>query len=369
MTSPLLNHLRLALSNSTDPVGRAVISAKIACYQARVGEFEDAERRRLELRRDFGDGHSPQVSILVMCLEALLLFFKDLDPNARDRLMRANLISVACHERALVALTSGWLAHLDFNAGRYESMAKAMEVCASALDADDGTAACRLALVLGDAFDFVSEGQIARQWYEDARITANRLGDQAAVGAITYNRAALHVSNGRVKRLSVGLTSAEVALISAEVRSAINYQTVARLSSLDHLLRSASVGAQMLEDRFGEASGSILSLIASSSVPTGSAELALLYADHALCLAKTGRGEQAQEMAKAASSVESSKFDPDDRALILNSLSEYSSAVGDHPSASNSLQLSRSALEEHQVTIRRLSALLTPFASGPSPNK
>ncbi|MDP3612605.1 MAG: hypothetical protein Q8R98_12185, partial [Rubrivivax sp.] len=300
MTSPLLNRLLHTLSTTTDPVSSAVLSAQIACYQARVGEFEDAESRRIELRRVFGDGHSPQVSILVMCLEALLMFFKELDPNARDRLLRANLISVACHERPLIALTSAWMAHLDFNAGRYESMAKSMQACATNLDADDGTAACRLALVLGDAFDFVGNSQTARVWYEDARITASRLGDQAAVGAITYNRAALHVSNGRVKRISGELERTEVALIGGEVKSAINYQAVARLKSLDHLLRSASVGALMLEDRFEEASVAILTLLASSAVPAGSAELALLYADQALCLAKIGKGDQALEMAGAA---------------------------------------------------------------------
>lgn len=366
MTSPLLNRLEREFADSTEPVARAVVSAKIACYQARVGEFDDAERRRIELRKEFGDGHSPQVSILVMCLEALLLFFKSLDPNARDRLMRANLISVACREAALVAFTSSWLAHLDFNAGRYESMAKAMNACVSTLKADDGTAACRLALVLGDAFDYIGSSQIARRWYEHARVIANRLGDQAAVGAITYNRAALHVSNGRIKRLSDSLTSAEIALIRGEVNSAINYQAVARLSSLDHLLRSARASSLILEDRFEEAAEAILSLIASSSVPTSSAELALLYADHALCLAKTGKEGQAQDMANAAISMNSEKFDPDDRALILNSLSEYSGATGDSQSAISFRLLSKAALQEHELTIGRLSNLLTPFYSGPT---
>ena len=365
MKSPLLVRLESESQASADPVIQAVKSAQIACYQARVGEFEDAERRRKELRTAFGDGRSPQVSILIMCLEALLLFFRDLDSGARDRLLRANLLSVACRETALVALTSAWLAHIDFNAGRFETMARSMQTCSEALESDDGTASCRLSLVLGDAFVYAGEESAARKWYDDARVSANKLGDQAAIGAITYNRAALHVSNARIRKLSSAIPPAEMTLIDAEVRSAVNYQAVARLTSLDHLLRSTSVGALMLADLHAEASNAILGLIASSAVPSDSAELALLYSDNAHALARQGKFELADQMAVAATSIDPKAFDSDDKAILFDGLACYFTLVGNNEVASAYRTRSEAALSQQQATIAQLSHLLQPFASGP----
>ena len=366
MKSSLVNRLESEFLSSTDPVDRAILSAQIACYLARVGDFEGAEQRRKGLRAAFGDGRSPRVSILIMCLEALLLFFRDLDSGARDRLVRANLLSVACRERALVALTSAWLAHIDFNAGRYEAMARSMQSCTESLELDDGTASCRLSLVLGDAFLYAGHELAARKWYDDARITASRLGDQAAIGAVTYNRAALHVSNARIRRLSTVISKSELMLIDAEVRSAVNYQAIAGLSSLDHLLRSTSVGSLMLANLHADASNAIHSLIASAAVPSGSAELALLYSDNAHCLARLGSFELADRMADAANSISPEVFDSDDRALLFDGLACYCDLVGKGETAKTYRSRAGSALTEHQATIAELNRLLQPFAPGPT---
>ena len=366
MASPLVNRLERAFQATSDPIEKAVLSAHIACYQARVGEFEEAERRRSELRKEFGDGHSARVSILIMCLDGLLLYFKNLDRNARDRLLRANLISVACRERGLMALTSAWLAHIDFNLGQYESMAREITNCHLVLDADDGTAACRVALVLGDAFSYARQLESARRWYEHARQIATRIGDQAAVGAITYNRAALHVSAARVGGLTAPCNKEDIAFANAEVRSAVNYQALAGLSSLDHLLRSASIGVMMLEGRYEDAAAAIANLVASSSGPGESAELALLHADHARCLARLGQVELARESAQRAKAIQAEKFDADDRALVLDALGQFHSALGDDVEATKFSAGTRVALEEHCETIERLASLLNTHAAGPS---
>lgn len=365
MSSPLVSRLESEYLIATTPTAKAVLSAQIACYLARVGDFEEAERRRQELRSVFGDGRSPQVSILVMCLEALLLFFKSLDPNARDRLLRAKLLSVACRDRSLAALTSSWLAHIDFNGGRYDEMVKSMVDCSTYLNADDGTASCRLALVLGDAFLYVGQGELARKWYEDARTTATRLGDQAAIASITYNRAALHVADARFRRLSNAIQPSELARIDAEVRSAVNYQAAARLTSLDHLLRSASIGTLMLAEQYDKAADAIQALISTLDVPSGTAELALLYADNAQCLVRLGRPDDARQMAEAARSVDAQDFDPDDQSILFNALAQYSELVGEDANAKKYRDLSADSVSRQHETIARLVELLRPFASGP----
>lgn len=366
MTAPLVIRLEATLQSTGDLAQRAILSAQIACYQARIGEFAQAEQRRLELRRDFGDGRNAQVSILIMCVEALLLYFKDLDQSSRDRLVRAQLLSVACRQPALTALTSAWLAHIDFNLGRFESMAASVDSCFDAIESDDGSAMCRIALVLGDAFTFVGQDDNARHWYERARLTANRIGDQAALGALTYNRAALHVSVARIRQLTAMLGSADIALISAEVRSAVNYQSVAELKSLDHLLRSASIGVMMLERRFELASAAIKEVLESGSVPQGSSELALLYADRATCLARMGQAELASEVTTKVAELLLEQLDPDDRALLLGALGEVSEASGDPSSALSYRQAQAVALNEHRELTQKLAAQLQPYASGTS---
>lgn len=365
MTSPLLTRLRSEREVATDPAERALLSARMACYLARVGEFAEAEQLRLELRCQYGKGEHVQISILIMCIEGLLRYYRNLEPSARDWMLRANLISVACREAQLVALTSAWMAHIDFNKGRYASMAQAVSASLAHMSADDGTAECRLALVLGDAHLFTGQDQNSRDWYEGARLVANRLGDHAAIGALTYNRAALKVANARLAEFQPDARGLDLSKISAEVRSATNYQAVAQLRSLEHLLDSAAIGLHVLGGRYDEASSAILGLLASEEVPTGSAELALLYADNAHCLAQLGQRELATRMAEAAVGIDSAQMDPDDRAIIFGQLSRYHQVVNDAASARTYRAKAEGAFQEHQATIAELVSILEPFSKGP----
>lgn len=365
MTSPLVARLEAELRVAADPIEIGVLSAQLACYEARIGEFSRAEIRRVELRKEFGDGHSARVSILIMCLEGLLLYFKDLDTGARDRLLRANLLSTACRLNSLIAFTSAWLAHIDFNQGRFSSMATAIAKCFEAIDADDGSATCRVSLVLGDSFSFVGQMPQSRAWYEHARVVAIRIGDQAAVGALTYNREALHVASARVQRLTFSLETSEVNYIDAEVRSAINYQYVARLASLDHLLRAARIGVFVLQEKYRDAALEIAEVINSSAVPAGSAELALLHADNAHCLVRLGQSQLAASEALMATSIPSDGFDADDCAVIFGALSDYSTAAGESAQAENFRRAQNVALDVHKKTIKELIALLDQYSTGP----
>ncbi len=367
MTAPLIQRLEAEIRATTDGVLQAELYAQVACYQARVGEFEEAERIRARVRSVYGDGRSPQVSIRIMCAEGLLLYYKGLDPSARDRLFRANLLSAALSLPNLVALTSAWLAHVDFNAGRFEAMAKSAASCLAVLYADDGSADCRIGLVLGDAFAYVGDEKVSKRWYERARRLANRLGDHAAVGALTYNRAVLHLARARIDALSGRLDNSRIGLIVTEVQSAVNYQAVAQLSSLDHLLRSASASSLLLEERYSDATTAILKLIASTEVPTGSAELALLYSDNAFCLAELGQWQMATEMAAAGAAIDSSGFDFDDRALIFDSLSKYHLLAGESERALKYRDQADLSLTKHRESLASLATLLEPFVTDATP--
>jgi predicted negative regulator of RcsB-dependent stress response len=336
--------------------------AELACYYARVGDFERAESSRVELRRVFGDGRDLRVSVLIMTLEALLLYFRELNPAARDRLLRAKLLCTAGKEERLLALTSAWLAHIDFNLERFDDMSESIALGLKSLDADDGTAECRLALVLGDAFMYCDQENVARHWYERAHLSATRLGDQAAIGAMTYNRAALRVTNLRLAQVVEPSQAIDFALARAELKSATNYQAVAGLRSLDHLLRAAQVGVLMLENDFSKASAQIQQILDSGEVPSHSGAFYTLRADRLTCSVKLGDVRAARECAEALTDSALKSLGPDDRVHCLAALEGAEALRAEIGDLQDYGAKKRMAIEECREHKRRLLASIARYA-------
>lgn len=361
MTSPLVQRLSECIERTQDPVIKACHMAELGCYWARVGEFERAEELRSGLRRVFGDGRSVRVSILIMCIEALLAYFRELSPNARDRMARAALLSSAAQDSSLIGLTSAWMAHIDFNLNRFQSMADAIASCLSHLASDDGSIESRVSLVLGDAFLFAGSETYANMWYYRARAAAAKIGDQAAIGALTYNRAALHVAAARLQSISHPLPASDISLVHGEVQSAINYQAVAHLRSLDHLLQSARVGALILQKQWVQAIPVIVETLESSDVPANSAQRTLLQADLALCLASSGNTSHALQNTAVLQDSVIDSFSPDDRALIWSSVLSVYEICGLVSKAPAYRSRVDSALVEHGEIVQSLSTLIKQF--------
>lgn len=361
MTSPLVRRLLERIETTQDPEFRACIMAELGCYWARVGEFERAEVLRSELRRLFGDGRSVRVSILIMCIEALTAYFRELSPQARDRMARAALLSTAARDSNLIALTSAWMAHIDFNLNRFESMVTAINSCLSHIGQGDESAECRVSLVLGDAFLFAGATSASNIWYQRARAAAERSGDQAAIGALTYNRAALHVSAARLQNVGHPLAATDISLLHVEVQSAINYQAIAQLRSLDHLLQSARVGVMILQGHFTEALPVLRTVLGSPEVPHNSAQRTLLQADMALSRASSGLVECALQDIDMLQNSPIETFSPDDRALIWWSVLRTSQICGVLNYVSDYESKMIAAMREHTDSVNRLGALLAPF--------
>lgn len=362
MASPLELRLGAQLDATSDPDLRASLMAEIACYLARVGEFSEAERLRKQLRDVYADGRSISVSIQLMALDALLLYFQDLSPAARDRMARANLIAVASGSLRWTCLTSAWLAHIDFNQNRFESMVREIQSTLDSLSGDDGTGECRVSLVLGDAFLFCGQIAPSKLWYERARLTANRVGDQAAISALTYNRAALRVSMARLSAINMPTDVDEVARVWAEVRSASNYHVVAQAKSLDHLLGSARVGVFVLQDNYQAAVREIEEVLATGAVPEMSGEHSLLRADRALGLAAIGDMQGAVRQIEAIPRAELDTLSSDDAALVGWSLSKASLMSGNTVGAEQFSLFAQEKLEAHRSTVDGLLARLTAYS-------
>ena len=361
MAAPYVKTLIAQIESSVDTLSRAMLTAELACYWARVGEFEEAERLRVELRSTFSDGRNVRVSILIMCIEGLLLYFRELGPGAMDRLARARLLSVASGHKDLIALTSAWLAHIHFNNNRYVEMSDAISICLNALDKSNLPAVCRVSMLLGDAHLYSGNPEFAQLWYERARGAAVELGDQAFVGALTYNRSALRVFVARLGSAVEIQSDDQVRLMYGEVQSAINYQAVARLRSLDHLLETSRVGVLMLQRKFSSAKPAIEALLLSADVGPLTSQASILKADLALCFAELKAIESSIILLDDILLLDLKKYDAGDRVLIYMSIKEAYKSCGLLHKAIEFEQPLTLALAGHQTQISTLKTLISPF--------
>jgi tetratricopeptide (TPR) repeat protein len=354
MTSPYVERVSAQIASEPDLLTRSLLRAELGCYWARVGDFDQAEALRADLRKVFGDGRSPRVSIMIMCLEGLLQYFRDLSPSASDRMARARLLSSAIGDKSLVAFSSAWMAHLHFNRNEFIEMRAALDDCLSCVPEKAYPTLWRVSTVVGDAFAYLDDWDTSRGWYSVARDFALKVGDRAAVGALTYNRAALRIFNARLRCISEEIEPTELGLLDAEVRSAINYQQLAELRSLDHLLGSAQVGCLVLQGRHAEAAQLAIQTLEGGTVRQDGAQHALLLADLAVCLAETGRSTEAQERIAQCFALSIATLAEDDQALVTSQLARALHLSGDTKRAEELKRSVTHLLKSHSESVAKI---------------
>ena len=366
MKSPLERRLIAALDAATSPDQRALLLAELGGYWARAGEADRAEKARITLRNEFGDYRNPRVSVLTIVLEALQAYYGELSPYARDRMLRASLLSKGFRDPGLIALTSAWMAHIEFNHARFDSMVLELTCANQALQdlsLDRGFAPCRIALTLGDANLIAGLPSVAQSWYDIARREANAIGDHAAIGAMTYNRAALRVARARFDDLAAVDSGIDRSLLRVDVDSAINYQTAAQLKSLEHLLTTARASLFILQGRFDEAASVIPQLLKAEEVPNPSVQRLLLEADLALAFAKLQRFEEARKYVESCAKTYADviSIPDDDQCLIASSVSEAARLCGLLDVCKPWAAQLAGAVERHAQLCAKLAEKLTNF--------
>lgn len=364
MDSPYESRLLEAVASAQDDTASALATAELAGYWARLGRFDHAERAIREVRERFGDGRSGRVTIMLMCAEAQVLYFRQMHPDARDRLVRGQLLSTAGGDKSLAALTSAWLAHLDFNLNRFQDMARSISTCLDVIQPKDITAKCRIALTLADAFLTTGDGSAARQWYAKAHDLAVQLGDHAALAALTLNRAVLGVFNARLRAAGALIDAGESSRLAAEVRSAVNYESAAQLQSLKALLENAAISIMVLEERYEDALARIQILLPSSPVVSPVDSTAVLECDLALCLASLERAEEARRFLRDQRLADRlRRCTVDDRFLGYSMLERAAKRLGEPDDATEYANVAAAAKQQLLEEIQMLARLLGPFRS------
>lgn len=323
MTAPCISRLDRGISEAPTEASKAHLLAEKACYLVRVGEYAQAELIRADLREKFGKGSDLKAVVLLMLLEALQGYFRSLGGDAKDRLLRAQLLSRAARDKELIALTSAWLAHIQFHEGDLASTLKSLKLAIENTEIGHWAALARISSILGDMYLTVDRPLVAQRWYGHARNAAVMYGDQATIGAITYNQSAFRLFDLRLKAaLGRSVDTGALELASAEIKSAVNYQATAGVKSLEHLLTSARVSVELLCDRYEAAGNLLFALLDQGDIPQDYPYRSVLLADAVLCCATLGLNESATRF---LSDLFSSRLDAlplDDQIIIFHDLNK-----------------------------------------------
>ncbi len=327
---PMLTRLDQELAQCADPIRQAELQAERASYLARTGHFVEANEILSALRKSYGDGRSARVSVWIMFVEGLVLYFERVSADARDRLLRAHAISSAAGLPDLRLLTAAWLAHFEFERGSFEEMGRLIALVSASPDNSSPDVRARVAIVLADAFSYSGDPVKAQMWFEICRQNALEAGDRATVGALMYNRSAFGLWRARVEHFGHGdLVDLErLSLLEIELSSSWAFQVGTNVVSLSHLIELSRARFLIFRNRFSEAIEILAPLQSRMSSLENRNNRSSVVADLGWCFLNSGNAEAARNILRDVDLADIRKLDVDDRLVTFSILTRIADSLG-----------------------------------------
>jgi tetratricopeptide (TPR) repeat protein len=316
MPSRLLNQLAARIAAARDPVEAACLRAQRGAYLARQGKVAQAEAIVKALRDEFGTRPNAEVTAWVSLVEALIHFYSQPGPKALDRLRRAHALSRAINHPVLVPLCAAWLAHIEFNANRMESMLQYAVEALRLAQAEHHAALARVSLVIADAFHYAGRFDLAKPWYAAVREHALADGDDAMISAMLHNVAAFRANEVRLADAFGAPIPSEAHRAMLETESIQNYDI--GIGTLSMALLIPLMKAQLLASggRFSEALEIFSAVLERESPENLDRRKACFYADRAWCRLRQDQPQAALEDVETACALAHFPADNDDAASM-----------------------------------------------------
>lgn len=250
--SQLLLKIDSELRSAVTPSDRGKLLARKSAYLARIGKFEDSKSIVYELRKDFGNNRSSNVTIWIMLTEGIIHYYENLGLEAHDRIARAQLLSASIGDQELAATTSAWRAHLEFERSDFRAMAASIESAFKFMTLENLAAQTRVSMVLSDCHFLCGDRAGGQKWFLRSRDTALKEGDQASIEALLYNKAAFALAWLRSQRCFGPIASDQLSLLRLELASARNLQDMAGINALSHVVHLCEARLLLLEEKYEE---------------------------------------------------------------------------------------------------------------------
>jgi len=328
MKSRLLSTLDAAIAAAPQPVQADCLRAERAGLLARQGQMAEARAALSALQAQYAGQPNMSVSAWLSLAEGCVSYFSDLNRSARDKMSRAYALGTAARETRLRALSTAWLAHMDYVDHDLEAMARRIGECFELAEPEHHAAQARACLVVAMAYHFGGRFDAAQPWYAKTRQHANIEGDEAMLGAVMHNMGGLLADESR-QTLLRGLKDEAVtrrAMLGLE--SIRNFNALVGTESLKALVPLLRAQVTSLQGRSADAVALYEAHFSDGLLQGLDRKRACLGADLAWCRLQLGQTEQALKDALAAEVAVSHDRDVDDRAAAHSRLAQVFAQLG-----------------------------------------
>jgi tetratricopeptide (TPR) repeat protein len=358
MGSRLLARLQARIAEERDPVRNACLRAQRAVHLARQGSHDEAQAEVRALRTAFAERPNAEVTAWISLAEAVDSFYRHPGPQALDRLKRAQALARAIGHVELQAVCAAWLAHLEFNANRMETMVQHAAEALRLARPEHHAALARVSLVVADAYHFAGRFDLAKAWYAAVREHALADGDDAMISAMLHNVATFRANNVRIAAVFETMDADQASRAMLEVDSTSNYDVGIGTNSLT--LFVPLMRAQLLTAIGRHEEGLALFEKHIEMAPSqGMARLLPSYeADVAWCKLALGQIDKARAWAEHALEQSIAGSDPDDLATAYARVAGVFAATGEVERADRYKELALAQLELHRAAQTSLLAAI-----------
>jgi hypothetical protein len=235
--TPMLTRLELEIASIADPVVADSKKLERASYISRLGRIDEAASIINSVKKKYESRPDGRISCWVHLANGLNQYFADMNPGARESLLRSHALSAAVKLPYETSLAAAWLAHLEYARSDYISMSKYIDIAFDISFSEYDSSTTRAALVVAQAYHFLGDVDSALMWYRFVRIVATNNGDGATISAMMHNMAWLKFQVSRAQSCGLPIEGMEVGnQILMAAQSAESYDEIIGSVSLPSLL-------------------------------------------------------------------------------------------------------------------------------------
>lgn len=323
------------------------LRAQRAGLLARVGQLEPARAELTGLHQAAFASPHPRLGAWLHLVEALLAYYTNYDPAARDRLLRAEALARAASCREVQVEALAFLAQLAYVEHQPDVQIEQARACLALAQPEDGVALARVHMALGMSHHLCDSFEAAQPWYTKARTLAAACGDDALTSALLYNTAVLRVARLRESELADGQPSAPALMVAVDSISHFDRAMgVASLDMLTPLLRAQvlvsagefAAALKLFQEHLPEALSRGLERLGSS-----------MLADLAWCRVHLADRETALAQAREAELDLDPRTEDDDRGVTHARLAQVFASLGLAEDAARQRTLADQAWAAHRA--------------------